>query len=246
MYFISKGVSLQFRFGLTTVTNRCDGTQILAAAAVPVGAGVGACGTPPHSCACTWAKSGRGCPPRPPACPTWVPVCRRNHCRLGLVVGGDFDDGVCVGVGVGVGDGDLRRRTPPIAACTPCRPTPSAPDRRRRRLPPGYPVRRAVCPRNSEADNSHRRPRKRKRPTAVCNRWPLATTAPLVAATRRCNDFVWARLGVLPVMGPGVVSFCAGLPDAVVCSCGPTAGGSLRPSNFWAPVWIRRDRAESF
>jgi len=156
------------------------------------------------------------------------------------VVGGDFGDGVCVADGEG---GDPRKRTPRIAACTLGRPMPSAPDRRRRRLLPGCPVRRAVYPRSSEADNSHRRLRKRTRPTAVYNRWPHATTALVAEVTRRCNDSAWAQLGVLPVMRPGVVSFCAGLPEPVACSCGPTAGDSLQTSNFWAPVWIRRDRA---
>jgi len=220
------------------------------AAAVPADAG--ACDTPLHSCACTWAKSARGCPPRPhappPACRPSSRVYRRNRCRLGLVVvvggGGGFDDGVCC-VGV-VGDGaggDPRKRTPPIAACTLGRPTPLAPDRLRRRLPPGCPVRRAVCPRSWEADNSRRRLRKRTRPAAVCNRWPHATTAPAVAATRRCNESAWARLAGLPAPRPGVVSFCDGVPGAVACNCGPTAGGSLRPSNLWTPFWTRRDRA---
>jgi len=232
-----------------TVTNRCDGIQILVAAAVPAGAG--ACGTPLHSCACIWAKSARGCPPRPhappPACPTSSRVCRRNRCLLGLVVvvgDGGFDDGVCC-VGV-VGDGagsDPRKRTPPIAACTLGRPMTSAPDRLRRRLSPECPVRRAVCPRSWEADNSRRRLRKRTRPAASCNRWPHATTAPAVAATRRCNESAWARRGGLPLQQPDVVSFCDGVPAAVACSCGPTAGGSLRPSNLWTPFWTRRDRA---
>jgi len=156
--YINKGVSLRFRFYQTTVTNRCDGTQILEAAAVTACAGAGACGTPLHSCVCTWEKSVKGCLPRPPAptpaCPTSSHVCRRNRFRLGLVVvvvddgGGGFDDGVCVGV-VGYGaSGDPRKRTPPIAACTLGRPNPSAPDSRRRRLLPGCPVRRAVCPRS--------------------------------------------------------------------------------------------------
>lgn len=246
--YISKGVSLRFRFDQTTVTNRCDGTQLLEAAAVTVGAGADACGTPRHSCVCTWAKSVRGCPPRPPApppaCPQSSRVCRRNRCRLGLVVGGggDFDDGVCVGVvGYGAG-GDPRKRTPPIAACTLGQPNPSEPDCRRRRLLPECPVRRAICPRSWEADNSRRRLRKRTRPTAVCNLWPHATT-PAVAATHRCNDSAWAQLEGLLVSGRDVVSFCDGFPGAVACSCGPTVGGNLQPSNLWTPVWTHRDRA---
>jgi len=181
------------------------------------------------------------CPPRPPACPTSFRVCRRNHFRLGLVAGGGFDDGVCIGDGAG---GGPRKRTPPIAACTLGRPMPWAPDRRSRRLyPPGRPVRRAVCPRSSGEDNSHRRLRKHTRPTAVCNRWPHAKKAPAVAVTRRYTDSAWAPLGGLPVLRPGVMSFCAGLPGEVACSCGPIAGGILRPSNFWTSAWIRHDRA---
>lgn len=209
----------------------------------------GACDTLPHSCACTWAKSAWD-RRRPTACPTSLPVYFRNRCRLGLlavVVGGDGfgRDGVCAVV---VGDGsvgDPRNRTPPTAACTLGRQTPSAADRRlrrrrNRRLPPGCPVRRAVCPRNLlEADNSHRRLRKRTRPTAVCNRW-RETKVPPVAATRRCNDSAWARLEELP--RPGAVSFCAVLRVAVGGSCGLTAE-SLRLNNFSAPIWIRRDRA---
>lgn len=149
----------------------------------------GACGTPLHSCACTWAKSARDSPPRPPACPTPFPVCRRNHFRLGLVVGDGFGDrGVCIGDGA---DADPRKRTPPIAACTLGRPMPpTTQDRRSLRLYPGCPVRRAVCPRSPGEDNSHCRLRKHTRPNAVCNRWRHAKTAPAVAATHRYNDFV--------------------------------------------------------